>query len=131
MSISSKQSSRMIRFWSGLVFWNLWSIDFSTSDVYIVLSDYSKSFEKNWSYSLKSWSWVDLFFKSSITSPQASSIIWVGHSRNTWSGLNLSLIPKDGSVSNVLTNCDFPDPEDAVMRRRNDSKSLNISAFDG
>ena len=51
---------------------------------------------------------------------------WVGQNRYTLSGVNLFLIPKDGSVISVLTNWDFPEPEDAVISNRNESKSVNI-----
>ena len=50
----------------------------------------------------------------------------MGQNKYTLSGVNLFLIPNDESVINVFTNCDFPDPDEAVISNRNESKSVNI-----
>lgn len=66
------------------------------------------------------------FSKDALTSTHASSIFKVG--LNTYILLtgNLEYRPSEGSNINVLTSCDLPLPDEAVISSLNDSNDPKI-----
>ena len=66
-----------------------------------------------------------------IISLQFESILVVGQQTIIFEILNISVIPKDGSVKRVLIKWDFPLFDDAVTKQRNDGFSQKISDLDG